>query len=210
VGGHLQCGDGKSPLAPRSSRVRSDPLFSGQTVRNDEFQIKSPSRNELAAIPDPSTSRLWRTNARNDFNHLRGLIRGTGNARYKKVELNNIQPSSYFREFLSYRKQEGNGTPGWIRTSGLLLRSLAVKPYIVDSWSRLGWFPSPVRVSPALIAQHNEQRLFVSGAFRSASHKAANPISFALLIVVTFLTIPPRMGSCHANSGGTVCSTTFS
>ena len=59
------------------------------------------------------------------------------------------------------------GTPEWIRTTDLLLRSLAVKAYIVDSWSGLGRFPSPVRVSPALIAQHNEQRLFVPGAFRS-------------------------------------------
>jgi hypothetical protein len=43
---------------------------------------------------------------------------------------------------------------------------LAVKGYIVDSWRGLGWFPSRIRVSPALIAQHNEQRLFVPRVFR--------------------------------------------
>ena len=76
---------------------------------------------------------------------------------------------------------KGFGTPERIRTSDLLLRSLALTAYIVDSWSGLGWFPSPVRVSPALIAQHNEQRLFVPGALPDEhirSHRAdlASPI----------------------------------
>jgi hypothetical protein len=61
---------------------------------------------------------------------------------------------------------ELKGVPERIQTSDPLLRSLAVNPYIIDSWSGLGWFPSPVRVSPALIAQHIEQRLFVPRAVR--------------------------------------------